>query len=72
MESLGAGSDTVPVTNIAMFLKQKENSWSSGHSASFLISMPLQLCGNRNPVNCRNEYDDKGTESTAAKAGHDT
>jgi hypothetical protein len=72
MESLGAGSNTVPVINMAVFLKQKENSWSSGHSAFFLTSLPLQPCGNRNPVNCRNEYDEKGIESTAAKAGHDT
>jgi len=57
---------------MAVFLEQKENSWNSGHSVSFLIGLPLQPCGNRNPVNCRNECDEKGTGSTAAKAGHDT
>jgi hypothetical protein len=57
---------------MAVFLKQKENSWSSGHSASFLTSLPLQPYGNRNPVDCRNEYDEKGIESTAEQAGHDT
>jgi hypothetical protein len=72
MESLGAGSNTVPVINMAAFLKQKENSWSSGHSASFLTSLPLQPCDNRNPVNSQNEYDEKGIESTAAITEHNT
>ena len=65
MESLGAGSNTVPVINMAVFLKQKENGWSSGHSASYLTSLPIQRCGNRNPVKCQNVYDEKGIESTA-------
>ena len=72
MESVGAGSNTFPVTNMAVFLKKKENSWSKGHRAAFLTSLPLQSCGNRNPVTCQNEYDEKGIERTAKKAGHDT
>jgi hypothetical protein len=68
MESLRAGSNTVPVINMAVFLKQYENNWRSGRSASLLTSLPLQPCGNRNPVICRNEYDEKGIEHIAAKA----
>jgi len=72
MESLGAGSNTVPVIDMAMFLKQYKNNWSSEHSAFLLTSLPLQPCGNTNPVMCRNEYDEKGIESIAAKVVHDT
>lgn len=38
---MGAGSDTVPVTNVTVFRKWRENSWSSGYSASSLTSLPL-------------------------------
>jgi len=51
-ESLGAGSNTVPVINVAVFLKEYKNNWSSGHSAFLLSSLPLQPCGNTNPVIC--------------------